>query len=69
MKNKTSNDITTAVTVANAAQLVANIARNILGEHGSTTYNEMNLEENQIINLSQAVIQTEVMKRIGVSNA
>ena len=66
MKDVQLKHVETAAVLANAAQLVAAIASRVIQGQAPQKFNGMDLEEAQIINLSQSVFQTQLLKKIGV---
>lgn len=65
MKTFQFNNAETVATLANGAQLAAAIAARVISGQASQKFNGMDLEENQIINLTQSVFQSELLKKVG----
>jgi len=63
MKNRSSEQ--TLVTLANAAELVADLAQENLGNDMANTFAGSRLTRTIVLNLVQAEFQTGLTKRIG----
>lgn len=63
MKNITT--LTTIVTLGNAAELVAQVAENVLGKEVANTFAGSPLTKDMIYQLSQSVFQKKIAKELG----
>lgn len=59
------NSAMTAATLANAADLAANIAQGVMGNEVATTFNGSELTRATIYNLAQVTFQSKVASKLG----